>query len=67
MGWPISVRNIQKRMEYYAKKSGFPKISFPRYVPSEDDFWKVYDIAEGKDESDAVIPSVRKKRRNISG
>jgi integrase len=27
----------------------FPKISWPRYVPSEEDFWKVYDVAEGQD------------------
>jgi integrase len=27
----------------------YPKVSFPRYVPPEDDFWKVYDLAEGQD------------------
>jgi len=27
----------------------YPKVSFPRYVPSEDDFWKVYDVVEGQD------------------
>ena len=27
----------------------YPKVSFPRYVPSEEDFWKVYDIAQGQD------------------
>jgi integrase len=27
----------------------YPKVSCPRYVPSEDDFWKVYDVAEGQD------------------
>ncbi|MCP4344699.1 MAG: integrase, partial [Desulfobacterales bacterium] len=24
----------------------FPEIHSPRYVPSEEDFWKVYDVAE---------------------
>ena len=26
-----------------------PEVRHPRYVPSEDDFWKVYEIAEGQD------------------
>jgi integrase len=28
----------------------FPEKRSPRYVPSEDDFWKVYDVAEGQDQ-----------------
>lgn len=27
----------------------FPEKRQPRYVPSEDDFWKVYEISEGQD------------------
>ena len=27
----------------------FAKVKKPRYVPPEDDFWKVYDVAEGQD------------------
>lgn len=27
----------------------FPEKRLPRYVPSEDDFWKVYNVAEGQD------------------
>lgn len=28
----------------------FPEKRSPRYVPSEDDFWKVYNVAEGQDQ-----------------
>jgi len=27
----------------------FPEIRTPRYVPPEEDFWKVYNIAQGQD------------------
>jgi len=26
-----------------------PEVRYPRYVPSEQDFWKVYNVAEGQD------------------
>ena len=27
----------------------YPRVWFPRYVPPEEDFWKVYDVVEGQD------------------
>ena len=26
-----------------------PEVRTPRYVPPEDDFWKIYGVAEGQD------------------
>ena len=26
-----------------------PEIRHPRYVPPEEDFWKIYEVAEGQD------------------
>lgn len=33
----------------FAAVESFPRIKKPRYVPPEQDFWKVYDVAEGQD------------------
>ena len=33
----------------FLKASRFPEVREPRYVPPEDDFWKVLDAAEGQD------------------
>ena len=29
----------------------FPEVRSPRYVPSEEDFWKVFNLAEGQDKT----------------
>ncbi len=41
-GWPRSAN------PFLAVKK-FPEVRQPRYVPSEEDFWKVYDQVEGQD------------------
>ncbi|MEN6375082.1 MAG: site-specific integrase [Smithella sp.] len=41
-GWPGSAN------PFLAVKK-FPEVRQPRYVPSEEDFWKVYDQVEGQD------------------
>jgi integrase len=52
-GWnwgQITLRDFPKNLinPFYSVER-FPKKSFPRYVPSLEDFWKVYDVAEGQD------------------
>jgi integrase len=41
-GWP-TVQNP------FLSVKKFPEIRKPRYVPPEDDFWRIYDVAEGQD------------------
>ena len=41
-GWP-------KGLNPFLSVKKFPEERQPRYVPSEEDFWKVYDLAEGQD------------------
>jgi integrase len=33
----------------FAEVDSFPAVKRPRYVPPQDDFWKVFDVAEGED------------------
>ena len=46
----VTLRDFPKNLinPFYSVER-FPKISCPRYVPPEEDFWKVYDVAEGQD------------------
>jgi len=42
-GWP-------KGENYFLSVDKFPEVRQPRYVPPEDDFWKVYNQVEGQDQ-----------------
>lgn len=42
-GWPKAQNPFQAIQKFPEKRS-------PRYVPSEEDFWKVFDLAEGQDQ-----------------
>lgn len=42
-GWP-------KGVNPFLSVKKFPEVRQPRYVPSEEDFWKVYDQAAGQDQ-----------------
>ena len=35
----------------FAEVDSFPAVKRPRYVPSQGDFWKVFDVAEGEDKT----------------
>jgi integrase len=49
-GWNWGMRYMRPRLPSpnpFLVES-MPEVRHPRYVPSEDDFWKVYEVAEGQ-------------------
>jgi len=46
--WGIKYLGMPKDNPFVSVDS-FPEIKRPLYVPPEEDFWKVYDVAEGED------------------
>ncbi|MYL85270.1 tyrosine-type recombinase/integrase [Desulfovibrio aerotolerans] len=43
------VQGFPKKDNPFQDVDRFPEIRSPRYVPTEEDFWKVYNLAEGQD------------------
>ena len=46
-GMKYMIPPLQGPNPFLVKK--MPEVRHPRYIPSEEDFWKVYDVAEGQD------------------
>lgn len=51
-GWTWGVKYIEgfpKEINPFLAVDKFPETRTPRYIPPEEDFWKVYQVAEGQD------------------
>ena len=47
--WNWGVRYLDFPEKSPCKVDRFPEKRSPRYIPPEEDFWKIYDLAEGQD------------------
>jgi hypothetical protein len=45
--WGIKTKGLPESNPFQVDK--FPEIRHPRYIPPEEDFWKVYDLTTGQD------------------